>query len=225
MTVDLPLDERSMQNTLSNVCRAFAIRCSMELTTSMPPGYGLSFSPATASYDLSGFSAREALDKIVELAPDFAWQQDGDVYRLKSSSLARAKDLPLDRRIGRYERTLETLSAVVEAMRIFYAPPATATGGRGRGLPGGVVGGVVAGIQAPSMVIGGVGFPSVSERDRTIEVKLADATVRQFLDEVARLYGNLSWSARYLDANGTYPQFELTLSTPSGGTGTTIMVR
>ena len=229
MTIELPITERTWPYSIGRVCQAVSIRCTVELVATTPSNYGPAvYPPPTAQYDFTGMAAREALDKLVQLAPDLSWRLDGDVYRIASRSLEKATNLPLDERIPSIEQKLETLSAVSNFLRNYFVPPpaVSSVGRRGGPLPPGAATGVVGG------VVGGIpgGTPpsqtqTVLPRDRTVVISLKNATVRQFLDEVAKQHGDLTWSVRYLDANGTYPQFELTLSGSNYSTGTSINVR
>jgi hypothetical protein len=209
--LDLPVNERTLSSSLERICRSLSIRCTVEVSTTTPPGFERStFSLPAASYDFSGMAPRAVMDKLVELAPELSWTLDGEIYRVRSRSLANASSLPLDRRIPSIDQKLETVGAVLEVIRTIFNPPVPGAGRRG-GMPP----------PATTMSLTG----PVNQRDRTVAIALKDFTVRQFLDEVARQYGDLSWNVRYLDANGTYPQFELMLNGSNWGSGTTVTIR
>jgi hypothetical protein len=220
--IDLPIDDRGYATQVNRLCQTLSIRCTIEVTTTIPAALrGPGFQPPTATYDFTGMPLREALDKLVEVAPDLTWQLDGQIYRIRSRSLAKGSSLPLDRRVPTIDLTLNTLSSVQQAVRTFFAPVPPPGGRRGAPVPTGPTSGVTGGIVSPP----GIAPVTQGPGDRTVVISLKNATIREFLDEVAKQYGDLSWSVRYLEANGMYLQLELMLSGSNFGSGWTIDVR
>jgi hypothetical protein len=112
--------------------------------------------------------------------------------------------LPLDRRVEVIERRLARFDEIFDLVRSLMDPSWQRPG--------------------TTVVIGPVS-PDERSRNRPVDLNLRNVTVRQILDEIARQHGGLSWSVRYIEANGLYPEMMLTLSTGSGGTGTSIRIR
>jgi hypothetical protein len=203
----LPLDERFLQSQVLQMCRGLGIQCSIELVgATMQPGIGPP-RPPTARYDFTGLSGPDAMNKLVELAPELSWTADGPIHRLRARRLAGASNLPLDRRVDAIDRRILTFNEIFEVIRSLLDP---------------------VGEQArPTVSIGSVsvGGPPPSTGDRPVELSMRNVTIRQVLDEIVRQHGAISWSVRYVEANGVYPELMLSLTTDRGGSGRGMRVR
>jgi hypothetical protein len=131
------------------------------------------------AYDLSGLSIPDALNKIVEFMPAYAWSADGDVIHIRPTGAEAAHTHLLDTRVpkvaGRFESLQAALSAVIGLIQ--QRPPTMPPPGR---------------------------FPPAGWSDETkrlvlrpTEVDLRDVTIRQVLDAIARSHGAMSWAVVY----------------------------
>lgn len=214
-TLQLPFPEPRLDEEIDRLCRALEIRCAIELISRTPPGWDMLRGSTAASYDFSGLTPAEALDALTGLAPGLAWRRDGEVYRISSAALSGARDLPLDRRVRNFEGRFESLTALAHGVReLFTIVPAPR-----RGATPVNVFGATGGANRTTM------SPTAGALERPLSLKLRNVSVRQILDEMAKAHGTLSWSVQYIDAHGTYPEFELRLSQPDSATGLPISIR
>ena len=214
-TLQLPFVEERIDEDIDRLCRALEVRCAIELVSKTPPGWGLMRGPVAANYDFSGLTPAEAFDALIGLSPRLAWRREGDVFRITSAALAKSRDMPLDRRIRNFEGRFESLTALAQGVReLFTIDPAPR-----RGATPVDVFGMTGGANRITM------SPTAGALERPLSLKLRNVSVRQVLDEIGKTHRELSWSVRYIDAHGTYPEFELRLSQPQSATGLTIPVR
>ena len=214
-TLPLPFTEPGLDEDIDRLCRALEIRCAIELISRTPPGWSRLRGAIAGTYDFSGLTPAEALDALAGLAPGLTWRRDGEVYRISSAGLSGARDLPLDRRVRNFEGRFESLTALAHGVReLFTIVPAPRQGA----TPVNVFG-ATGGANRTTM------SPTAGALERPLSLKLRNVSVRQILDEMAKAHGTLSWSVQYIDAHGTYPEFELRLSQPDSATGLPISIR
>jgi hypothetical protein len=214
-TLSLPILEPRLDEEIDRLCRALEVRCAIELVSTTPPGWSMLRSGIAATYDFTGLTPAEALDVLMDLAPGLTWRLEGEVYRIRSAAVAPRRDMPLDRLIGNFEGRFESLTALAHGVReLFTITPAPRRG------------------ETPVDVFGATGganrntmSPMAGALERPLSMRLRNVTVRRILDEIAKAHGDLSWSVRYIDAHGTYPEFELRFSQPSSATGLTVHIR
>ena len=190
---------------LDRICRGLGAQCVFEVLTSELRTFG-PMGPNEAYYDFTGLSIEEALDVVTRFVPDLTWRRDGALYRVRSRGLETVKDLPLDRRVASFEHDLPAISSIREAVR---------------GLL------LSTGVERPVVQSGAAGADIITSSpnrpaERPIAVRLRNATIREILDEISRLHGELTWSVRYLYVNGTMPQLDFALSVRNSTTGSTV---
>jgi hypothetical protein len=178
------------------------MKCTVELAGPPITGFG-SIGPPNAMYDFTGMPAPEALATLVTFAPDLEWRDDGGIYRIRSRALPSA-GMALDRVVASVDQKTENVNDVFAFIRS-----------------------IVSGDKPPQAIIsvGPTAVSGQSDRNRTVTLKMTNVTVRQILDEVARQYGDSSWSVRYTEANGIYPELMLTISVGTSGTGVTMSIK
>ena len=214
-TLPLPFTEPSLDEDIDRLCRALEIRCAIELLSRTPPGWSRLRGAIAGTYDFSGLTPAEALDALAGLSPGLTWRRDRDVYRISSAGLSGARDLPLDRRVRNFEGRFESLTALLHGVReLFTIQPAPR-----RGETAVNVFGATGAANRTTM------SPTAGALERPLSLKLRNVSVRQILDEIARAHGTLSWSVQYIDAHGTYPEFELRFSQAGSATGLPIPIR
>jgi hypothetical protein len=205
--LNLPVQDRQIEMSLLGVCRALAIRCSIELSSSTIRG-PMGQQMTTARYDFAGMAGPDAMEKMTELVPNLTWTADGPIYRIRSRAIAGAADLPLDRRIETFDRGIETFSEIFQVMRSLLDRTSSSR--------------IAIGVPNQTVAVGG---PPPSAGDRPIAISLRNATIRQILDEIVRQHGGIAWAVRYVEANGLYPELMLTLTTDTGGSGQGMSIR
>jgi hypothetical protein len=212
LTMGVPFTTRS-ETELIRVCRGLRITCTFEGVAPAQMRMAIG-PPPTGTYDFTGLSGPDALDRLVMLAPELTWSRDGEIYRVRSRAIAEAADLPLDRRIPAIDRQLQTMSDIFHLVGDLMDPGVAARMDQPAGRPPTTV----------TMSVGGLIGPS-SPNDRLVTLRMKDVTVRQILDEIARQHGGINWAVRYLETNGLYPEMMFTLSGDSFGQGQGIMIR
>ena len=200
--LSLPIESRRLTVELSRWCRTLSMKCTVEFVG--PPLVGGPMGPPTAQYDFTGMAAKEALEKLTTFVPDVEWREEAGVYRIRSRALP-STGMALDRVVASVDHTTGTLNEVFTLIRSIVS-------GDKPLLPG-----LTAGPTVMSS--------SQDQRNRPVTLKMSNVTVRQILDEVARQYGDCSWSVRYTEANGTYPEMLLTIMVATGSTGVTLGIK
>jgi hypothetical protein len=186
----------------------------IETISPLPPGLPPPpTSPSSAYYDLTGLTMQEALDKLTAFLPEYSWSLDDGIHHIRPRSLAQARNLPLDKPVDRFSRSFANVQAALTGVREIFQTPLGAGVGMAMGLSGSS-----SGFGTPERVN--------ESRERPISVDLTNVTVRQILDAIVRRHGDISWTVEYVDANGTYPQFQLHFTGFDGwSSGTTVRIR
>jgi hypothetical protein len=126
------------------------------------------------SYDLSGLSGQQLMDTLQELAPEYEFTIVNDLLRVKPRTPQTVSTAWLDQRVDRFEHRFENLREAIQTVAALR-PLSPGRTGPQSASPG------------PS---------SLTERlQKTFVVSLTNTTVRDILDEIARQFGRIVWSA------------------------------
>jgi hypothetical protein len=174
VTVNLPVTPEGLTAAIVRLGAATRQALGVEVAGASTPPQA-SPSGERQFYDLTGLSVPEALDRLTGFAPEYAWTKDGDTFHIRPRALqATLLDQRVDRFTGRFENVMMAMTAVLAIWNPSQRPPPP-----GR-------------------------FPPASWSDeakaltqRLVEVDLANVTVRDILDEIARKHGAMSWAVTY----------------------------
>jgi hypothetical protein len=141
---------------------------------------------STTRYNVAGLSPADALTRILETMPDYAWHDDHGTYHVAPRALTASV---LDRPVDHVDRDIHNIN---EAAALVLS----------------LVDGKPLNIRPLS--------PNMPERARALEerpfhVTVDQGTVRDVLDAIARQHGALFWFVVLSDASGTIGRFELDL--------------
>ena len=185
--VNLPLSAPGLMMAMSRLSTALSVPAGVEVLSGLSSVSDASVSPSAQAYDLTGLSMSQALAKLVEWMPNYAWTFDNGVYHVRpraESLINRALDINVDRFSGKYADVRGAVNAIrdlIDARLPRAAPPPT------------VIGSLVASLGSSS-----------SDLAKPIALDLTNVTVRQILDALVTQHGRLSWivDAR-TEANGS----------------------
>jgi len=171
----------------------------VEVVTPYESGVPANQPARTQTYNLTGLTVDQMLDKIVEFMPGYAWQKDNGVYHLRPKAAAKPASLPFDRRVESFTQQFTDVRTAMYGV-LGLLDPRRAAMGTTINVSGGIVN-----------VIGGspIADRNAQYTDRPIAVDLKGATIREILDAMMLKHGDMWWYANYTDANGTYPQVNL----------------
>jgi hypothetical protein len=133
--------------------------------------------PSSQAYDLTGLAMADALGKLTEWMPEYAWTLNDGVYHLRprgANAASQALDLQVDRFAGRHE----DVAAAVGAIRDLIDRAVTRT----------------AGAPGQQMITSMVTPAATADMKKAVTFDLAKVTVRQVLDALVTQHGRLSWT-------------------------------
>jgi hypothetical protein len=177
LRIAIPSDSRRLIASVQQLAAALRLPVGIEVVT--PPG-GAGSPAAVGTYDFSGLSIDESLDKVVAFVPGYAWRLNGRVYHVFPNRAPGATTTALDRPVHGLHDVVGSSATVIEALfRWLDLPP--------RSHPPGAP-------QQPNTL--------ATFDGKSVAVDVANGTVRDALDALILSAGTLSWSAAYVDDSG-----------------------
>jgi len=181
IVLDLPTNDATAFSTATSILNAAGVRSGAEgpaLDLTVPL---VDFAkPAESAVTLTGLTLGDALDTIARHCPRLHWSEQDGLIVVRMSN----RDSFLNRPMRRFDLTAAPPRAALEALIRVLAPGRVSAEG-------------VAGVASTSATVDAQ-LPPREGRD--VSLALADVTVLDALNAIARANGALTWSVRYAHA-------------------------
>jgi hypothetical protein len=144
------------------------------MSSAIPAGAGTRPGAGSQAYDLTGLAMGDALGKVTDWMPEYAWSLDDGVYHLRpraANPVSHALDIRVDRFAGRFDDVRMAATAIRDLID--------------RSLP----------TRSP---VTGTGSPVLSanpgpDMQKAVAFDATNVSLRQLLDTFATQHGRLSW--------------------------------